>query len=207
MTKNNYERLKLTTLIVLVFSLILLVFGVTYAICSSLLLGTTNNILEAGTLRFSFNEDNFVGNGINMENSLPISDERGKSLNSTSQYFDFSVNALATIAPIKYQVLVVKQGNCTLSEDSIKIYLTLRNNISESPSSLVLDGSRVLTYNELKSSEDKKGKIVYTGLVNQSMEEYNQDFRLRMWIDEETKIDSNFAGKRFSVKVKVVASE
>ena len=186
MTKNNYERLKLTTLIVLVFSLILLVFGVTYAICSSLLLGTTNNILEAGTLRFSFNEDNFVGNGINMENSLPISDERGKSLNSTSQYFDFSVNALATIAPIKYQVLVVKQGNCTLSEDSIKIYLTLRNNISESPSSLVLDGSRVLTYNELKSSEDKKGKIVYTGLVNQSMEEYNQDFRLRMWIDEET---------------------
>ena len=121
MTKNNYERLKLTTLIVLVFSLILLVFGVTYAICSSLLLGTTNNILEAGTLRFSFNEDNFVGNGINMENSLPISDERGKSLNSTSQYFDFSVNALATIAPIKYQVLVVKQGNCTLSEDSIKI--------------------------------------------------------------------------------------
>ena len=84
MTKINYERLKLTTLVILVFSLVLLVFGATYAICSNLILGTTDNILEAGMLSFSFNEDAFLGNGINIENALPTSDERGKILNSTS---------------------------------------------------------------------------------------------------------------------------
>ena len=68
----NYERLKLTTLVILVFSLVLLVFGATYAICSNLILGTTDNILEAGLLSFSFNEDAFLGNGINIENDRVI---------------------------------------------------------------------------------------------------------------------------------------
>ena len=170
MTKNNYERLKLTTLVILVFSLVILVTGVTYAICSNLILGTTDNILEAGMLSFSFNEDTFAGNGINIENAMPLPDSRGKVLNSTSQYFDFSVNAVATIAPLYYQILAVKQDGSTLSEESTKIYLTLRNGTSETPSPLVIEDTRVLTYSELDSSTDNNGKVIYNGVVPQSAE-------------------------------------
>ena len=208
MTKINYERLKLTTLVILVFSLVLLVFGVTYAICSNLILGTTDNILEAGMLSFSFNEDAFLGNGINIENALPTSDERGKILNSTSQYFDFSVNALATIAPLSYQVVVIKQDNSTFKEENVKIYLTLRNGTTETPSPLVLDGSKVVTYNQLQNSINNEGKVVYNGVVPKSESEYNQSFRLRMWISEGVDVvGESFSNKTFSVKVKVVASE
>lgn len=208
MIKIDYEHLKLTTLVVLIFSLVLLVCGITYAICSNLILGTTNNILEAGMLRFSFNEDAFLGNGINIENALPISDERGKILNSTSQYFDFSVNALATIAPLSYQVLVIKQDNSTFNEENIKIYLTLLNGNNEIPSPLVLRGSKVITYDQLQNSNNNEGKVVYNGVVTKSESEYSQDFRLRMWISEGTDvIGEEFSNKVFSVKVKVVASE
>lgn len=208
MTKINYERLKLTTLVILVFSLVLLVFGATYAICSNLILGTTDNILEAGMLSFSFNEDAFLGNGINIENALPTSDERGKILNSTSQYFDFSVNALATIAPLSYQVVVIKQDNSTFKEENVKIYLTLRNGTTETPSPLVLDGSKVVTYNQLQNSINNEGKVVYNGVVPKSESEYNQSFRLRMWISEDVDVvGESFSNKTFSVKVKVVASE
>lgn len=208
MTKINYERLKLTTLVILVFSLVLLVFGATYAICSNLIMGTTDNILEAGMLSFSFNEDAFLGNGINIENALPTSDERGKILNSTSQYFDFSVNALATIAPLSYQVVVIKQDNSTFKEENVKIYLTLRNGTTETPSSLVLDGSKVVTYNQLQNSINNEGKVVYNGAVPKSESEYNQSFRLRMWISEGVDVvGESFSNKTFSVKVKVVASE
>lgn len=208
MTKINYERLKLTTLVILVFSLVLLVFGATYAICSNLILGTTDNILEAGMLSFSFNEDAFLGNGINIENALPTSDERGKILNSTSQYFDFSVNALATIAPLSYQVVVIKQDNSTFKEENVKIYLTLRNGTTETPSPLVLDGSKVVTYNQLQNSINNEGKVVYNGVVPKSESEYNQSFRLRMWISEGVDVvGESFSNKTFSVKVKVVASE
>lgn len=208
MTKMNYERLKLTTLVILVFSLVLLVFGATYAICSNLILGTTDNILEAGMLSFSFNEDAFLGNGINIENALPTSDERGKILNSTSQYFDFSVNALATIAPLSYQVVVIKQDNSTFKEENVKIYLTLRNGTTETPSPLVLDGSKVVTYNQLQNSINNEGKVVYNGVVPKSESEYNQSFRLRMWISEDVDVvGESFSNKTFSVKVKVIASE
>lgn len=208
MTKINYERLKLTTLVILVFSLVLLVIGATYAICSNLILGTTDNILEAGMLSFSFNEDAFLGNGINIENALPTSDERGKILNSTSQYFDFSVNALATIAPLSYQVVVIKQDNSTFKEENVKIYLTLRNGTTETPSPLVLDGSKVVTYNQLQNSINNEGKVVYNGVVPKSESEYNQSFRLRMWISEGVDVvGESFSNKTFSVKVKVVASE
>lgn len=208
MTKINYERLKLTTLVILVFSLVLLVFGATYAICSNLILGTTDNILEAGMLSFSFNEDAFLGNGINIENALPTSDERGKILNSTSQYFDFSVNALATLAPLSYQVVVIKQDNSTFKEENVKIYLTLRNGTTETPSPLVLDGSKVVTYNQLQNSINNEGKVVYNGVVPKSESEYNQSFRLRMWISEGVDVvGESFSNKTFSVKVKVVASE
>ena len=208
MTKTNYEHLKLTTLVVLVFSLVLLVFGATYAICSNLILGTTDNILEAGMLSFSFNEDAFMGNGINIENALPTSDERGKILNSSSQYFDFSVNAVATIAPLSYQVLVIKQDNSTFSDENVKIYLTLRNGTDEVPSPLVLNDSKVVTYNQLQSSHNNEGKIAYNGVVPKSESEYNQNFRLRMWISEGTDVvGEQFSDKTFSVKIKVVASE
>jgi len=206
-TKDNYERLKLTTLVILVFSLIILVIGVTYAVCSNLLLGTTDNILEAGTLSFSFNEDAFVGNGINIQDAMPLTDESGKVLNSTSQYFDFSVNAIATIAPLYYQILAVKQDSSTLSEESVKLYLTLRNGSEESPSPLTEKDSRVLTYSEYSSTSDNTGKVLYNGIVPQASSEYTQNFRLRMWVSEETIIDGDYAGKNFSIKVRVVASE
>lgn len=208
MSKIDYERLKLTTLVILVFSLVLLVIGATYAICSNLILGTTENILEAGILNFSFNEDAFSDNGINIQNALPISDEQGKILNSTSQYFDFSVNALATIAPLSYQVVVIKQENSTFMDENIKLYLTLKNGANETPSPLVLNGSKVKTYNKLQNSTNNDGKIIYNGVVPKSESEYKQSFRLRMWISEDTNVlDESFSNKTFSVKVKVKAAE
>ena len=196
-----------TTIILLVLSLFLLLGGVTFAIYSKFLKGTTNNVIQAGSISFSYNEETFDGNGVKIENAYRISDEAGKALNGTNQYFDFSVNALSTISTISYQIVVLKQEQSTLNDKYAKIYVTTRNGNSEVASRLVQSNNRVLTYSELVSTKDGTGKIVYNGTVPKSKKNYHQEFRLRLWIADDVQLTDFIDNKVFSVKVKVIANE
>ena len=195
------------TIMLLVLSLFLLVGGVTFAVYSKFLKGTTNNVIQAGSIAFSYDENTFQGNGVKIENASRISDAEGKSLNGTNEYFDFSVHALSTLSDISYHVIVLKQDQSTLDADYVKVYVTTKNGNLEVASPLVQSNSRVLTYSELPSAKDGNGKIVYSGTVPKSKKNYHQSFRLRLWLADDVKLKELLENKMFSVKVKVVANE
>jgi len=210
MKKNNnqYDSIVISTIVMLITSVLFLGFGLTFALYKDFFKGTTNNIIEAGRLAFSYDEDTSPINGINIKDALPISDKTGKELNGANQYFDFSVTSTATFAEIDYQIYVVKQENSTLPDQWVKVYLTEKNNNEEIVSPLVEKDGKVLSFQDLTG--DNQTKLVYNGTVPISDKEYHKDFRLRIWLNGDLSVNGQeelFYGKSFSIKVKVNASE
>ena len=60
-----------------VLSLVLITAGVTYAFFSYTKEGETANTISTGTITFYYDEQEAEGNGIKIENALPISDKEG----------------------------------------------------------------------------------------------------------------------------------
>lgn len=209
-TNNNqkYDSMLITTIVMLITSVLFLAFGVTFALYKDFFKGTTNNIIEAGRLAFSYDEDMSSFNGINIQDALPILDRTGMKLNGANQYFDFSVSSIATFAEIDYQIYVVKQDSSTLPDEWVKVYLTEKTNNKEEASPLVMKDGKVLSFKDLTG--DSSTKLVYNGTVPMSDKEYHKDFRLRIWLNGDLSVNGQeelFYGKSFSVKVKVSASE
>jgi len=203
---KKYDTLKAMTLVMLFVSLIFLVSGISYAVYRNFLKGTTNNIIEAGKIYFSYDEDTSEFNGVDIKNAYPVSDEVGKVQSGEHEYFDFSVNATTTLADIPFQVFAEKSADSTLKNEWVKLYLTLRNGASEVASPLVMDEERVLTFAEL--SGDDTSKLIYSGIVLNHSMSFHQDFRLRLWISDTTDVDDeDFYSKMFSVRVRITANE
>ena len=58
-----------------ILMLVVVTVGVTYAVFTYTKLGTTENTVTAGTLKFLYTENTGVGRGINISEAFPVSDE------------------------------------------------------------------------------------------------------------------------------------
>lgn len=201
--KKKFD-LRIFTLVCLIFSLIIIMFGVTFAIYSNLLKGNTSNIINTGKLYFAYNEGDFLENGVQIHDAYPISDSTGKALTGANKYFDFSVNGETTVGDINYEVVAVKQPGSTLNDDTVKVYLTKLNGSNETPSDIVMKGDVVRKFSELDDSQNQEGKILYIDKVPNYSTNYVQNFRLRMWISDDVDNDADIFRKSFSVKVNVL---
>ena len=204
MKRSKKYDIKILILVMLIISLVLLVSGITFALYSNLLTGTTSNVINTGTLYFTYTEGDFVTNGIKIDNAFPISDDIGKSLIGDNKYFDFVVNGETTIGDIDYEIVVLKEDSSTLQDKYVKIYLTDITSGTEIPSDIVLNEEKVKTYEELQSSTKQSGKIVYLGKVKNNTFNYQRKFRLRMWMSDNVTMEDDIFGKSFSVKVNVL---
>lgn len=204
MERSKKYDIKILILVMLIMSLVLLVSGITFALYSNLLTGTTSNVINTGTLYFTYTEGDFVTNGIKIDNAYPISDDIGKNLMGDNKYFDFVVNGETTIGDIDYEIVVLKEDTSTLDNKYVKIYLTDITSGIEVPSDLVINEDKVKTYEELQSSTKQSGKIVYLGKVKNNTLNYQRKFRLRMWMSDDVTMEDDIFGKSFSVKVNVL---
>lgn len=204
MKKNKNLDIKIFILVTLIFSLILLFGGITFALYKNLLKGSTNNVIETGTLYFTYNEDVNSNNGINISNAFPISDEVGKVKTGKNNYFDFSIKSKTTVGDLKYEVVVNKLDNSTMKDEYVKVYVTEINGQKEMPSNLVLKDGVIKTYNELINSKIQSGKIVYEGEIKNNSLNYNKNLRLRLWMSDKSINKPDIYNKTFSVKVNVI---
>ena len=172
--------------LVLLLSIATIFLGVSVAIFNYFGKGTTNNVIETGKIVFSYSDADFgsyEGNGVNIVNAYPISDEKGKSSIKTNEYFDFTITASTTNTDLAYEIVANKGDNSTLDESKVKIYLTEfdGNNEVETP---ITGTSVVPTYSELKDTTNGllKGKTIYFGTVKAGEVAYGKKFRFRMWL-------------------------
>ena len=166
-------------------SLLLITTGVTYAVFTYTKLGTTDNTVTTGTLKFIYTENSGGGNGITMTNAFPISDSQGKLLEGNNNIFDFKVQATNTGDTIMpYEVTLRKSSDSTLDSSVVKVYLTDTTDTTE----------RVLVaptkYNQLADTKVEVNgnieKTLYQSTIKANTTNYEKSFRLRIWIDEAT---------------------
>ncbi len=194
------------------FGLIAITAGVTYAFFSYAKQGPTDNTLTTGTITFLYTEVSGVGRGISIDDAYPISDTQGKAQTGEGKVFDFKINSDNDLdATIPYEVTARKKSDSTLDEDAVKIYLTKVSGDTEEE--VLLDKYSELPQTDKVLASTHVEKTIYNGKVpaNQT-ETYEQNFRLRMWIDK----DVNFSplpdgtypynDKTFTITVNVYAN-
>ena len=200
---NNKKKVLILSIIGLI-GLIIVTVGITYAIFTYTKLGTTDNTVTSGTLKFLYTENTGVKTGIKLTNALPISDTQGKALDGDNNVFDFSIEATNTgTEAIPYEVTLRKKSTSTLAEENVKVYLTDR---TESQESSILEATK---YSELIQTSINVGneieKTIYKSSVAGGEVSYRKDFRLRLWIDE-TSNQTDINGKEFTAMVNVYSN-
>ena len=71
------DKKKILLSVLGILLIVLATAGITYAVFTYTKLGTTENTVTAGTLKFLYTENTGVGRGINISEAFPLSDEVG----------------------------------------------------------------------------------------------------------------------------------
>ena len=209
--EQNHKKKQIIIALLLV-ALLCLTFGVSFAFFTYMKQGSTINSITTGNLTFYYDEKEAIGNGIQLTNSLPTSDDVGKGMMGSNQVFDFQVVADAVGEDIFYEVTMDKQESSTLSGNHVKVYLTTIEGSLEQEVANSMSGGEVKTYTEYDTTEvkDAKGKTLYQENIPNGISDYEKNFRLRMWISEDaTSVVGGkwaYSEKEFSIKVNVYAN-
>lgn len=195
-------------LVVLLLSIITIMLGFSAAVFFYLGNGTTNNVIQTGRIVFSYSDAELGsqdGNGIEIVDAIPISDNAGKLLSSPKEYFDFTITASTTSTDLMYEIVANKQEESTMNEGVVKLYLTEFNGVSEVETPIT-GGVITPTYAELSDTTNNllEGKTIYYGTVKSGEVAYGKKFRLRMWLDERA-TSEEIGEAEFKVRVNVAA--
>ena len=192
--ENSNKRKYIIYLLLFVVLLFFCVFGITYSIYKS---DNDDQEINTGNIVFTYSDVGKAGNGIAIKNAVPITDELGKVMMGSNQYFDFSITATTNKASLQYKVLVAKDDISTLDNKKVRIYLTQM--LGSYENELVLTDFSNLKVETIK---DKKYYVLYEKKLDKELEKYSDAFRLRMWVKEDA-IDYN--DQIFALKVDVYA--
>ena len=194
--KEENRRKYIFFLIIFLLLLFVATFGITYTIYKGDM-GENGQEIITNEIIFTYSDVDKSGNGIYITDAFPTTDLIGKKLLGKNEYFDFSVTATSKSSNINYKLLIDKGSDSTLSNDSVRIYLTSLNGNLETDVLLT-------DFSNLKK-EKVNGKdyyVLYEKTLNKEIDNYSDLYRLRMWVKEDA---VDYEEKRFSLKVDVIA--
>lgn len=191
---DNEKRKFLVLLLIFIVCLTFLVSSISFAIISSYHSGSHNNIIESGSVLFSFSENS---NYIEIHDAYPVSDYVGKSYTGHNQYLDFSVSVgfskKVKNKNLQYEISLIPLSGNTLDSRYIRVYLTENN-------SDVLVGDNIINnFSDLEnSSRFENGKVLLTRTVKGDS---INNYRLRLWLSEQYEVSDK--SEIFKCKVAV----
>ncbi len=199
---NNNSKNKILTMLAILIILISFV-GISYAIYRFTKSGDTTNYITTGTVSMQYTESNT--NVISIKNAMPLKDSVGKQ---QKDYFDFTLSSsIHGNAKIVYEIrakqLSTSQTN-ELDPQDIKVYLEKKEN-GVYKEVLPPTNFKITSSTKINTSENDS-MLLYTGEFNnmEKLNNYYDDYRLRMWVDESTDIGKE--EKSFKLRVDVIAS-
>ena len=204
MENQNYENEsiekesnnKLFVIVICFLLFIIMVVGVSVATVTYTKKKESVNTISTGNIYLNYTEDT---NGINITDAYPVADEVGRTLTNEDQYFDFTVEASITGDVVaKYEIAAEKDISSTLDNDDVKLYLEKKVDDSYEEVMAPKNFTPLMESTEL-------GTLAGTMLLDSaSLDESSiVNYRLRMWVDEDTII--NEIPKSFSVRVSIKA--
>ena len=171
---NNKKKILIAILGVL--SVILIGTGATVAFFVYGQSGTTESEVRAGTMEFHYDEVSKKGNGISLIDALPADSNDAEKIKNN--YFEFNVTAKSANQPLSYVVTAKKSSESDNIDDIIDLYLT-----DDTDTELFGGIHRYNNYVQYRNKAATE-KVIYTGTVPANSSNYDQEFRLRMWIDD-----------------------
>ena len=187
----------------LIIVMILAIIGVSYAAFSYSKTGTKLNSITTGSITMTYEE---TDNTISLNGALPTTDATGKKRLTEGEYFDFTVSSkIAGDVNINYEISAkdVTTSDRKIDGSNIKLYLTR----------LTDDGEEELmtpeVYNEETNANNFTGRpsgemSLYTSSMSSSE---SNNYRLRMWVDEDYNPQGDGGGLQFSVQVNVYGKD
>ena len=203
MEKNIKKKQVLLTLLG-VISLIVITVGVTYAFFNYAKEGTTDNTIQTGSITFLYTEVSGVGKGISLTEAYPVADSIGKVQVGEGKVFDFKVTSnISMNSSIGYQVTARKKTGSTLDDSAVKVYLTEVNGTEQE---LLLSKYSELSQTDRVDANKYTEKVLYESRVPANTSNYEKNFRLRMWVSDDTDFsDGSMNDKTFTLTVNVYA--
>ncbi len=200
--KNKKKQIIIT--LVAIISLIVITVGVTYAFFNYAKEGTTDNVVKTGRITFLYTEVSEVGKGISLTEAYPVADSIGKVQIGEGKVFDFKVTSnISMDSNIDYQVTARKKTGSTLANSAVKVYLTEVNGTEQE---LLLSKYSELDQTDKVDSSKFDERILYEGTVPANTKNYEKNFKLRMWVSDDTDFsDGSMNDKTFTLTVNVYA--
>lgn len=135
-------------------------------------------------------------NGISIQDALPISDEVGKALSGTGEYFDFTIRSkFSKKASVTYEIAAIKDEESTISNDQVKLYL--EKQVSGSYEQ-VMEPNIFTPISNRSGVGSPEGSMILLQVKKNSSGSDN--YRLRMWLKEDSTVQMD---QVFTVKVNV----
>ena len=200
--KNKKKQIIIT--LIAIISLIVITVGVTYAFFNYAKEGTTDNVVKTGGITFLYTEVSGVGKGISLTEAYPVSDSIGKVQVGEGKVFDFKVTSnISMNSSIGYQVTARKKTGSTLANSAVKVYLTEVNGTEQE---LLLSKYSELSQTDRVDANKYIEKVLYESRVPANTSNYEKNFRLRRWVDENTDFsDGSMNDKTFTLTINVYA--
>ena len=200
--KNKKKQIIIT--LIAIISLIVITVGVTYAFFNYAKEGTTDNTIKTGSITFLYTEVSGVGKGISLTDAYPVADSIGKVQVGEGKVFDFKVTSnIEMNSNIGYQVTARKKTGSTLANSAVKVYLTEVNGTEQE---LLLSKYSELDQTDKVDSSKYDERILYEATVPANTKNYEKNFRLRMWVADDTDFsDGSMNDKTFTITVNVYA--
>ena len=200
--KNKKKQIIIT--LIAIISLIVITLGVTYAFFNYAKEGTTDNTIKTGSITFLYTEVSGVGKGISLTEAYPVADSIGKVQVGEGKVFDFKVTSTISMnTNIDYQVTARKKTGSTLANSAVKVYLTEVNGTEQE---LLLSKYSELSQTDRVDTNKYIEKVLYEDTVPANTSNYEKNFRLRMWVSDDTDFsDGSMNDKTFTLTVNVYA--
>ena len=151
-----------------------------------------------------YTEVSGVGKGISLTEAYPVADSIGKVQVGEGKVFDFKVTSnISMNSSIGYQVTARKKTGSTLANSAVKVYLTEVNGTEQE---LLLSKYSELDQTDKVDSSKFDERILYEATVPANTANYEKNFRLRMWVSDDTDFsDGSMNDKTFTLTVNVYA--
>jgi len=169
--------------------LLIAVVGVSFAMLFFSMKLSDQNSITTGTISMAFQDTTYI----DIVNAYPMTDEEGKAMSKDKEYMDFSVSAsFSGKSSIYYEISAVDETRTTeykkVPYENLKIYLEEKGKESSATPVLYSELGRPTLHNDVNGLARQKDKLLATGVL--SADRYGgtvrKNYRLRMWIDENT---------------------
>ena len=189
------------------FAVLIIAFvGVSYATFVTVFEDSQINGISTGTISLKLKNEN---GALSMENAMPVSDADGMMLDDNNVY-EFEVQSmLSAQTTLNYEIYVekIKTDKPTISNSDVRFYLEKYEDNAYKSTLITQNPQPFIPLENNSFLGSKKGSmILYSGTLSNMTshdKEIKDSFRLRMWVAQDTVIDS--ISRDFNIKLNVVA--